>query len=225
MNWLTKISGITFSLEQSHRIAQPKTISTLSYDLADWATSHVPRYLIKRIDMDGLNPDQLTGTINWYIDEPQIGEIPMYVNQWIQEEMSPLGFDIKVRGPERSNSFDSWVWRIDVLKNPTEEYTKLPKINLSNSNARALLGLLNIPFDHMGSVSLRELRQRLALTTEHQVQEFTQSPEKILPTKEEPGPQVVDFGRSKDQINRYIQALSEIVDYGLSNGFTNITWY
>lgn len=215
MNWLQKISGVIFRLEDAHKIAQPKGILALASALSDWANSHVPRSLLlpNGIDADGFDYGP-TGTINWYFNTEEGKDIPMYAKQWIDDEL--VGYETNIRGPEKSGSRDAQVWRIDILSNPTVEYARIPEMMVSNDNTKLLMGMLNIPFDWSGEMDLRELRGMLARVTESQMREFERD------TEVSPGS--YEFGVDTEQLQRYIQNLTRIVDYGLSHGFKNIVW-
>ncbi|MHA2279748.1 MAG: hypothetical protein ACXAC5_02475 [Promethearchaeota archaeon] len=229
MNWLQKISSVTFSLEESHRIAQPKTVFDLANDLNLWAHENAPRYFTEGnwqvIDQDGLDTSEMTGTINWYYDPEKIPPsevetIPDYMRQWFQEELAALGCKINIRGPEQSNAFKQLrVYRLDILNNPTEEYPEMPWMNLSNDNAQALLGMLNIP-NLQGSIDLGELRARIQGLTQPHMREFTMDT-----TDEGMGPgRHIDFGRELVQMMEYVVRLENMIDFGLRNEFTTLQW-
>jgi hypothetical protein len=230
MNWLQKLSSVTFTLEQSEKIAQPKNISSLATDLSIWAHENAPRFLLsdqwQMIDMDGLEWSNTTGTINWYFQPEELGgevpdeqtnDIPMYMNQWYQEELATLGFRVNIRGPERSKAFEEWhVYRMDILDNPTAGYPTLPSMNISNTNAAALFGMLNMPMEFQGSIELGDLKQRMTGLSQAHMREFTEDP---VDTGGH-----INFGRDMGKLQGYLNELSQIIDSGLQNGFTKLQW-
>jgi hypothetical protein len=222
MSWLSKLSSTTFQLEFSNKIAQPKNIYWVGADLLTWADKHVPRYYFDMafpiIQADGFD-EGFIGVINWYIEKPEYAkDVPMYVNQWIQEECLPHGIDAKVGKLERSNMFsDRLVQRIHILRNDTVEYTNLPKMTLAEDNIRIVfnvLGLLVSPWE--GKMGLQEMLQHINSVSNEAVTQFAR-PAEI-------GRIVRDFGVDEQGIRNYLERLKAIVEYGLKNGFKNIVW-
>jgi len=217
MNWLQKTASVTFSLEQSDRIAQPKTISSIANAFFTWALKHVPRNLIgsgsrRLIDMDGVNVSSPTGTINWYVKNADLAaDIPMYVNQWVQEEMLPLGFHVRLGNLEPSGMYSMLVYRIHVLNNPTGDYPQIPEINLSNINAEGFLNSLNIPTKYLeGSMSIDEFEQRMLRFTNDPIENPAEGIQRSNPRREE--------------MKQYAQRFQNMIDYARQNGFKKIQW-
>ena len=144
---------MTFSVEGSHKVAQPKTVSRIGWDMLVWAREHAPRNLIadvsEPIAVDGLDIDKLTGTINWYVppDLRDIEEVLMYIDQFIREELLPLGIRAKPRlGLEKSGMWGKRanVIRVDIWQNGTADFTRLPEMNVHNKGAAILLHVLGL---------------------------------------------------------------------------------
>jgi hypothetical protein len=227
MNWLQKISSVTFSLDGGEKISQPKTISDLSYDLGVFARKAGANISFRDIDSDGDDFDKMEGTINWYVSnnvpEDQQKQV---MQQWVQE-MNLMDYVIQVSGPEQSGMSTPeqplQVYRLKVVQNGSKDYMQIPSMNLANSNARALIESLGIPFDWGGSVDLNELTTKLDMFNPWQQQELIQEPE----SGGGEGTGTVgwhDFGRSEDQVSRYVSGLKEMVDFGLQNGFQTLVW-
>ena len=168
MNWLQKIASVTFSIADSHKMSQPKTIFYISSEMNYWAHGNVPKNLLadvpEPIAMDGFNVDEPLGIINWYCerDTPESREdISMYVKQYEQEELAPLGihFSPEIKF-ETSKMHKTPVARIQVIKNDTSKMSRLPTLNVSNMNANALLKLLGIVSDYSGSIDANELKEK-----------------------------------------------------------------
>ena len=73
----------------------------------------------------------------------------------------------------------------------------------------------------VGSMDLRDMRQRLALATEAVQREFTKEPSL---ERSETGATAFDFGRTLEQIQGHTQGLQQIVDFGIEHGFQKIRW-
>ena len=224
---MLKQAGISFFLADSHKISQPKNIMQLSTDLSGWVREQGYDASHYTVTPDGDDFDKLQGTINWYIspkvlDENTQAQLAM---GWIKEQKL-MDFEINLRGPEISglSSADEVlkVYRLDIIKNGTAEYLQIPEIHLSNANAYNLLSALNLPQEYSGSVSLSDLRQRLALLTETKMRDFTRDPENEY--NDHGDLRYSDPGTPIDQIKGYISALHQIVDFGIANGFHTMVW-
>lgn len=182
MNWLTKLSSVTITVDGFYKISQPKNISTIGYDMNSWATSHVPRYLTDykstggfAIQSDGLDVEAATGVINWYIPSKTSidiikSELPIYISQYIKEELLPLGISASPRQqPEISNMYKIPVWRINITKNSTMSLDTLPSMNIANNNAFEIFKLLNFDFDvdFAGKINAQEMLNKINIAEQH----------------------------------------------------------
>lgn len=230
MNWLQKIATVTFTLEGSHKISQPKTVDDLGYELLKFVHEKYGDFMgIHDISSDGDDLGKMTGKINWYVSDkvPENQQIQI-MQEWIQE-MSLMDYNMQISGPERSGMND-WnpnpdkpelmVYRIHVLQNGSENYMEIPEINMANSNANDVMNAIGVQFDWTGSVELNELKTKLEMFTPYQQQELIQEPEYSPEDKV----QMVDFGRDEDRIERYISGLRRMVEFGLKNGFELLVW-
>ncbi len=233
MSWLQKISSVTFSLEGSDKISQPKDISDLGRELHQFATQRIGQDIeFDTIQSDG-SGEGLTGTINWYVNENLVSQADQQaiMREWI-EEMRVMDFEIQMRGPERSGMND-WnrdpsepeiiVYRLDVLENGSESYAQIPEINIAQTNAIAIFNTLGIPFDQGGAIDIYDLQQRLSSLKEYHRGEHTR------PRSDEGGPgtgnvRSIDFGLDADRMDGYLSGLTRMVDFGIKNGYTNIQW-
>lgn len=237
MNWLKKIASVTFRLEQSERIAQPKTISGLGNDLYTWAVKHAPSYYFPdqgrvMIESDGLDVDTFIGTINWYILKPEYSkDVPMYMSQWIREELLPHGIEAKVGKLERSRMYpDNLVQRLHILKNSTIEYPNVPEMNLNNKNAKMMfnvLGILKNPYQ--GVMDLQQLLALIHSVSDEAIEQFTRSDQTggkmdMFGQEVEMGNNAFSPGINAQDIREYLQRLEGIVQYGLKNGFKKLVW-
>jgi hypothetical protein len=139
-----KFASITFTPSGSHRMAKPKTIMNIAFDMSSIGERKkllgdiVP---YKDIDIDGLDVDAPTGTINIYL--PNEGSI-RNARQIVEAYNDDTGGSIQValEKVEQSNSRDTLVARVKVIKNDTVEIAKVPEVNLANGNALTVLRLL-----------------------------------------------------------------------------------
>lgn len=230
MNWLQKISSVSFWLDGSQKISQPKNVDDLGYELLKFVHEKYGNFMgIHDISSDGDDLGKMTGTINWYVSDkvPEDQQVKI-MQEWIQE-MSLMDYNIQISGPERSGMND-WnpdpnkelmVYRIHVLQNGSEDYMEIPEMNMANSNAHDVMNALGVQFDWSGSVELNELKTKLEMFTPYQQQELIQEPEH---SQEEGKVQMTYFGRDEDRVERYIGGLRQMVDFGLQNGFKVLVW-
>lgn len=209
----------------------------LSYVLQKFASEKVGFYLdINSISPDGDDFDKMEGIINWYVtDKVSEEQQRQIIQEWIQE-MQLLDYKIKVTGPDVSGLNESgfspgpgvgdestlMVYRIHVLQNGSLNYMQVPDMNVSNVNAQALMTALGVPFDYVGSIDLHELKTKLEMFTPYHRQELVQDP---TSGGEEGKVEWYDAGRSEDRVDRYIDNLTRMVDFGIREGFKTLQWY
>jgi hypothetical protein len=178
----------------------------------------VPWSLAGDFDSDGDDFDKYIGTVNWYQPrEVNLDDLAPYVAQ-IKEDLQTDGILIEV-SQDTSESRDANVLRIKVLHNQTAELEHLPELRLSQSNAVALLEMLGIPFDYSGSIPAGQLRNRVREAYAN-LDELVQKYEKGY---QEEG-NFIDFGRSREQIMRYLQSAEAVANYALTLPNATVTW-
>jgi hypothetical protein len=185
MNWYKlyksaslKQASITFDLEDSWKIAQPRDLLGLSRDFLNFIHYEAklandqfqPNFM--NIEPDGQSQyDGYTGTINFYIkqdDNP--AEYVKAMEAW-KQHMAPEGYKIEYNPqPEQSGSRNSQVFRINIAENPSEAYPQMPSLNMANGNALAIIRLLGLPEDYSGSIDLQTLRQRIVAVSQEDMQ-------------------------------------------------------
>lgn len=227
MNWLQKISSVSFWLDGSQKISQPKTISDLANDLQKFASDRIGFFLsVHTITPDGTDFDQMTGTINWYVtDRVPVDQQRRIMFDW-SKEMELLDYKISIAGPQvsgmsRPRDPPLMVYRVRVLQNGSEDYMQIPELNASNDNAKAFMEALGVPFDWSGSISLGDMKTKLEMFAPYQQQDL------VIPTYDDQGEQrarTVNFGRNEDQVQWYVDQMTRIVDFGLQNGFNTLVW-
>ena len=178
-----KMASITFSLQDSHKIAQPMTLMNLSSDLVNsiWykyklTGPHFSPYTTDA-DIDGKSSfEDTTGVINFYVKanpncpNPDPQDYAKAIDTWIADKQED-GFIIeRGQNPEKSKLLEVPVFRIKVIQNPTSELEELPYLNMAEANAYAMLTLLSLE-PSGGSISAAELKQRIAAVTPEGIQE------------------------------------------------------
>ena len=229
MNWLQKIASVTFSIADSYKISQPRTIFYIASYMNYWAHDNVPKELCadvpEIIALDGLEDiDKPTGGINWYYKEDSEESrryIEMYIKQYEQEELIPLGINFSPEIKfETSKMYKTPVARIRVVKNDTFQRDRLPELNVSNQNASALLKLLGIRSEPSGSIDASELLSRI-LENRDKVDSYT----RFDRTEVEPGKNTnIMFGLSRDQLIQYLNILEKMTDKAFWMNNSTITW-
>jgi len=229
MNWLQKTSSVTFSIADSYKISQPRTIFYIASYMNYWAHDNVPKELCadvpEVIALDGLEDmDKPTGVINWYYKEDSEESrryIEMYIKQYEQEELIPLGINFSPEIKfETSKMYKTPVARIRVVKNDTFQRDRLPELNVSNQNASALLKLLGIKSEPSGSIDAGELQSRISESI-NKVDKFVR-PDTI---EEKPGKNtIMVFGLYPDQLMQYLYILDKMTDKAFWMNNPTITW-
>ena len=176
------------------------------------------------ISIDGFTDwHEPVGTLNWYCKPQNKERVLQLIQEWVALKQQQ-GFQIRVRGPMGSNSRDMLVYRLDIVKNPTAEIPRAPEMNVTESNWWAVLLALNLRANAQGgTLPLQTMAQALMNFKPHLINEFTQDPE------ESGGPgtgqaRMIEFGRTDEQMMRYVETLREMVAFGSRNGYQEIGW-
>jgi len=228
-NWykkafINKFASVTYWIEGSDKISQPMSKGDISNDLARFVFDDLQ--LGQRLgftyqdfdpDMSEGNISDSLGNISIYLKNPNIkaGIIENILDKYNQhKQMIHLTLlNINQSGIDPSLN----AARISIDKNDTVESEQLPTMNLSNSNSSALLQLLQNEgvegLDPYGGViPIDTLKQALNNIEQNDfmLNTYTQEPTE---ESEEGKATVMDFGRSYEQISRYINGLKEMIAY------------
>lgn len=160
MNWYRiKVSSLTFKLDGSEKISQPKDLLSLSFNLIDFAFNKDSSLLLdnhyQTVSPDGnSNVNGYTGTINYYFTSTEkLNDIKSLINEWGQD-IGLLGVTIGIGNIEKSKLYNGLnVIRIIVKSNDTANINKIPSINISNDNAMKILSIFGTN-DYNGSIEL-----------------------------------------------------------------------
>lgn len=205
MNWylryltagLFKKASITFVLEGSHKIAQPMDLLNLCSDFTNFIYYRGKLANDRfRPGMTDIEPDGSsdysgpTGTINVYVKHnDEISEYPKAIKAWIADKAQE-GYQIECNmQPEQSRSRHGQVFRVNIIKNPSTEYPRIPEINMSNANAYAMLRLLGLATgdsmeDCVGRIGLEDLKNRIKAVSQEQMQGEVQQSGWVAPGAE-----------------------------------------
>lgn len=224
MSWFTKISSINFSVKDSHKISQPKTLHYIAADMWRWAAKNVPPHFKPSIPewvaMDGFATDSTTGVINWYFPQNiEYNQIEPYINWCVNEELSPLGITVGYMNSDKSKMFDVNVVRIHITKNDTAELKQLPSMNLSNTNALILQQVLGLTPDFSGSIQAGDLKNRIqqarASMDDWDLNDNTGYSNDIAEAFK--GFNIVNSPLEPDRIIFYLDQLGKIADFALQD--------
>lgn len=234
LNWFQKIASVSFRIQGSDKIGQPKSIDNLANDLLTWAETNYPAQFkldfYAFISSDGGGDPYLPlGIINWYFDEnidPQ--RIKPFVEKAIEDTLHPLG--IKT-GPLRDNRSGLMknlrVWRIPVLENPTTQREKLPHLNMTNDNFVVLFDLLNLPHQTFnGQIDAYTLKDRIA-KSRYKVDAFARSEKRdtsVDPETGEVSVNTINYELSANQLNVYLNRLDQMADRAMRMNSRMIIW-
>lgn len=117
------------------------------------------------------------------------------------------------------------------------DYEMPVELNVSNANAQAIIDMLGLEFDYSGYIPperMPELRRKLIKLKNGEIDAYTKEPTKqqgpVRRYKDDDGMDrigrgatVYDFGRSNEQVKRYIDKLLELLDFAQKNDAI-VTW-
>lgn len=170
MNWFTKISSVYFTVQNSFKISQPKTVSQIGDEMWNWAETNVSHKFKpdtpEWIAVDGLNVDETVGVVNWYVPNGVDGnDVLPYIKFCISELLNPLGIFVGSIVPDRSKMFDINVFRVYITKNETTKSTKLPVVNIKQKSVMPILRILGLSPDadgsFVGSIDAQDFKNRI----------------------------------------------------------------
>ena len=223
---LLKIASFTFRVKDSHRVSQPKTVAQIGWDLLGWAYENAPKNLTahkpESISQDGFDTGY-TGIINWYVPKGvDPNEYPLYIDQFIQEEALPVGIQITYK-LDQSKMFKTPVWRLNVVKNGTTETEKLPEMNIVNTNASILFGILDLPDEQDGEINAYDLLSRIDQgRTLHGQTPMTRGPSQV---KTPGGAMHIDQGMDEERMSRYLNSLEQVAQAAIKMNSPVVEWY
>ena len=238
MNWFKKIAfkktaSVTFSIEGTYNVAQPMDLLTISSDLINFIF-YVKKLKGLKITYDSIAPDTSssdysapTGIINFYLSDPRLNiEFVKSLISDYNEYKDPF-IALDVLREEKSGVSKYNVIRINVVKNETTDIEKLPELNVSNSNAIALLTLLShygtpVNIDDLsGSIDVNILENAINRIDNMDVDVLDDYTQESSQSTGENGARAIDFGRSKQQVERYLAGLRSIINYARKENLSN----
>lgn len=229
MSWLTKIASVTFSIEGSHKISQPKQVSDIAHMLRDilWkqGLKEIANYY--RIQPDGYGDNDETGTVNIYLNENELsmlGRIKAIISQFITDELNTLGIQANLRGPEKSNSTGGPVLRLDITQNDTSSIQRIPDLNMHNTGAMAILQTLGIQPEYSGTINASILYDLVSKAEQSGAADHVGLANQPTMERSESGSVHYDGGADEAYLRERLSALKELAIFALENGFQSISW-
>ena len=234
MNWYKKAqfkkqASLSFWIEGSDKISQPMTKLDICNDLSKFISYDMGIGEKLGINFNDVDPDDSsgnyydsTGPISIYLKNLNIKE--GIINNIIEQYNNHKLGQVKLRFLEINKSGlrkDVNVARILIEENDTTNIEKLPELNVSNSNSVALISLLQNEgmgnLDPYGGVlNISELKNAITNIEQNNyiLDSYTQEP---MEQREEGKATIYDGGRSYQQLQRYIEALKQMVNYVETN--------
>lgn len=236
MNWYKnhlKIASITFSIEGTDKIAQPMNKLDIVNDLANYIFYKMGVGKNLGMKWDDIDPDTSSGDvfapdgqINIYLrNQIDTQTIERIINGYNKDkagiiELQFLGINKSGLNPSLDTA------RILITKNKTTDFQEVPSMNLSNSNAIALLQMLanegvSIGQDaYSGVIDINQLDEAINRLEQ---EEYVMQPYTQRPSEEtgEHGAKMYDMGRSYEQLKRYLDGLRKMINYVRVNNLPN----
>jgi len=231
-----KTASVTFSIMDSYKISQPKTLGDIGYELRDWAHKNVPKELQlpswEAIAADGDYHFEYEGVLNWYVPpEVDMQEVSPYIMKAISEELSPMGIVVGSIRQDKSNSMNANVWRLDITQNDTKDIEKLPELNVANANAAKLLQSLGLTSSPHGEIQAAELIERIQAAKSQRLEDFERPaydtvrvPAGGTGDSDEGGLRMIDPGLNQEKILWYYDALLQVAQRALQMNDPVVVW-
>ena len=234
MNWYKKLASVTFWIADSDKISQPMNVLDICHDFSKFIYYEANIGKNSGIKYENVEPDTSRtsfntplGYINFYLHNTNVDKqfVEQAVGMYNQSRLGKL--KLRSHGENASASLKGNVIRIEVIENETVNFSEVPEINLSNSNATVLLDLLlqegvgSASGGVDGKLNVNELKNAIAdiEANDYILQSYTQQPsvEKGLPGQ----PTMYEGGRNVGQFKRYFEILKQMIDYIEQNNMPN----
>lgn len=219
-NWyrqaLKKSASITFAPADSYKIAQPMLVDDIGYDILNFIyrkkiLNTKPVY--HHISGDGESQWWLLGILNFYEDQTS-GLTPQKVQEIVkaynQEKQGVIA--LKIVGHDVSQSRGVPTTRVQVVENKTDQYERVPELNISNVHAYQFLrflqdlGLPVDPKEMSGSISVEALQYAITEPNPDMA---------VYQNEMSSGDADVSSGISMivERYPRYVEILQKMIDY------------
>lgn len=115
----------------------------------------------------------------------------------------------------------AFVIRVPVVKNDNDNFddADAPELNISNTNARALLSILGLDDEELGgSVDYKDIPRLMMKIRNIQNAKVDSAVRQASDTADDPeaqGARIIDFGLSNAQIRAYLDRLLPVLDYAM----------
>lgn len=150
------------------------------------------------------------------------------IEEWMNDK-SMEGYEFKTE-VNKSNMTGNDVLRIHVLKNPSQHYSQLPEVNMSNLNFRAIMNVLGLNAEASGNISVNELLSLINRVSNQDIENNIR-PDHATTSGDSPDDAANDLGMNvftpgidEKYIDSRLQDLYRLADFAKQNGFKEISW-
>ena len=207
------------------------------------ATGH-----IRLMSYPPIDPDHLSEVIDKWVDHWEL--VDDFSITWAKGPIQGERFNIEWLKEHGIDPDSGTEWVITVHKNPSVNASKIPELNLANSNWGVLHDLLfperSNEGRYAGSISIEDLERRIktadgvfestpdAYSANPSDSHNLEIPEDATPeerkriiseqAKNRKGMRVYDFGLPPNSIRQYFKELQSIIDYCKQHEVNDISW-
>jgi hypothetical protein len=211
---VTTMSHLSFNLLYKTKASEFVKSNLTDEEMKTWEQKHHREF----IAMDGLEPDDTEGNINFYtvgLPERIIPKIVSFIKYHIEE------YNFKLTSEpyrEKSKKFESDVIRFPVQIN--QIFEKIPEVNLANTTTRIILiDLLQYPESVLRDYEKLNAREFLIKIEtveddERRIQSST--------TKTSTNNNFTSLGLTEERIKRILSELKRLAQYAIDNHFSYI---
>jgi hypothetical protein len=132
-------------------------------------------------------------------------------------ELLDYEFVVDFNKIDQSRSRGGSVVRLNVTKNGSESFMRIPTMNLSNRNAALILNLLNYDHDYFeGQIEINQLLRDINSVNTFDIQNNE------IPSKQDKN--LIDQGVDANYIGDILKRLKDLCLFGLKHNFKYIQW-
>ena len=139
------------------------------------------------------------------------------ISKWMDEhELLGYEFEIDFNNLQQDRVREAMAWRLRVTQNPSESFTKLPELNVSNGKAEMIFKLLGIGAEYLdGSMNAKQLLDLLNRVSDQDLEMKFRAIPNYTPEQ---------IQQSVDMVKETLQTLHNLCNYAIQNNFANIVW-
>lgn len=249
MTWYKKAkfnkkASVSFYIEDAQKIAEPMDIFKIAMDLEEfmqtqllqegesigsrlgipWSVVQVGSLAPHYTDEDIHKGDIFIGPLEFWLPDTNITEemVRYIINQYNEYRYGTVVLSLDNIETQKDGQR---IAHISIVENDTQDYTRVPSMNVSQDNAIALLQMLrnegvNVSDDMAGYLDIDELSQAIQQieNNEYMIETYTRP---TYEQTEDDKPRYTDFGVAQDQIMGYLQGLKQMINYIRDNDLPN----